>query len=73
MGNGDIKIIHNYNGFAWISATYKGFSDIYHLETPPQHFEVSSIGVYLTNIYVVLTERGASSKDVININVFNPN
>lgn len=73
MGNGDIKIIHDYNTFAWISAIYKGFSDIYHLGMPPQHSEVSNIGVYLTNIYVVLTVHGASSKYVININVSNLN
>lgn len=73
MGNGDIKRIHNYNIFAWISATYKGFSDIYHPVIPPQPFEVSNIGVYLTNIYVVLTVHRASSKHFININVFNLN
>lgn len=72
-GNGNKKRIHNYNIFAWISATYKGFSDIYHLVVPPQPFEVSNIHVYLTNIYVVLTVHRASSERFININVINLN
>lgn len=38
---------------------YKGFSHIYHLVIPPQSFEVNNIGIYLTNIYVVLTVHWA--------------
>ena len=66
-GDRDIKRIHNYNVFAWISTTSEGFSSIYRLVKTQQPFKVSNIAVYLQIFMKRLEKCPAHSKCYTNI------